>query len=936
MPSPSKMQVDDDDSTIPFNVDDAEPDQGIEVEELRIPLSAAPASGLLERATQEPFDCYRSVHANAAVRAICLLLLHMHARYQLPHLACAFLATMLYAVLRFFLLLPDNSAYSKATAPPRTLNTMYKRLGLWDRFDVKTLCPICWEFERFEDEQRDVDLLDELGLEDEDGIPEAPEDWQRYCPRCKESLYVEAPKSGVPRARRQAPYDLLSLQLAEFLGQPGFEDACESYLDQHASPNTFSSIQDGSVWQELQTPDSALFFPRSRAEALEQDELRLGILVSMDWFDPSTSSVSESHSVDFASLTSVSSAFSPAPANPTQNSFNASSAPSSTTFCASGRMESSLGRLIVLKAAESESPCSALSAITLPSARCPASQTTDTALVHARKGIPARDGELHKRRAARMHDLGRDQSKPSKRAMDRYFKRYGVRWSEFCRLRYFKPVMHSVIDPMHAILQGLTKTQWYYVWVLGGKQGIKVLREGTEAGTRRELDEIHEILARFEIPGWYARLPSQVGYPAGGSLTSDEWCCLAVLYGPAAIPPILLKASKELPPKKTQKKRSATQQQEPQAEDAQTPRVHPAAAQNYLKLATVVKIYLRREITEADLARASALYSSFFAEFVEIYGAANVTPTFHWITHMPEQIRRYGPVHGFWTFLFERLNKVLKGFQTNGHKGGVTEITFAREFKREMSLGRINNILAHQEKDLLARLVAIELQSRARDVARTGTLAAIATEAQDNVDAQIQDQAHRSCYISGAGKRRFLDRALLDQLLSWYQQMHGDLSIRHPGDSTAPRGSRFISNQAMFYPELLLEGQRIIAVDAEKQNKSQSLILLRFRPGVQWVGELREVFQHHQAGIAAALTFAVVSWLVPLQDAPEHAELYRGLPELEVDFWQHGRYQEENDLGPDSIILAQDICGMAARCEMTVNNMKIWITTGLSKSGISL
>ncbi|KZT51686.1 hypothetical protein CALCODRAFT_423135, partial [Calocera cornea HHB12733] len=67
---------------------------------------------------------------------------------------------------------------------------------------------------------------------------------------------------------------------------------------------------------------------------------------------------------------------------------------------------------------------------------------------------------------------------------------------------------------------------------------------------------------------------------------------------------------------------------------------------------------------------------------VQIYGPTSVTPTFHWLTHMPEQVRRYGPVHGFWAFLFERLNKLLKSFNTNNHQGGEMEVTFAREFKR--------------------------------------------------------------------------------------------------------------------------------------------------------------------------------------------------------------------------------------------------------------
>ncbi|KZO93028.1 hypothetical protein CALVIDRAFT_529810 [Calocera viscosa TUFC12733] len=788
-----------------FDLDDPEPDAGIPVDELGIPLSAAPTSGHLARATQEPLDSYLGVHANVAVRVICLLLLHMHARYQLPHLACAFLATALYEVLRFFWLLSPAAAYSKATAPPRTLNTIYKRLGLWDRFEVKTLCPVCWEFERFDDDQLDVDLIDELGLEDDVEQSGTGDDCQRYCPRCKESLI------------------------------PGFEeDACESYLDRLTSPGVFSGIQDGSVWKDLKDPDSAAFFPRSRADAAHQQELRLGILVSMDWFDPSTSSVSESHSVGplpvcianlppelrFRVSTYASSGFSRDRANPTQNSFNAFSGPSLMTSCACGRMGSSSRRPNVLEDAKCESPSSAWYATTPPYARCPASPTTDTPLARA----------LSAKSVAKACSATDEWQKEFRHAMDSCTS-VALQECTTWGVNSPKPASERRIDTS----RGLSKTQWYYVWVLGGKQGIKILREGTEAGR-----------------------PAREGSWTRSTTSSRDSRCRDVymLQSPpkialirSQIPPILLKASKEQLPKKRMKKRTAVvdapaeeeedlpaaeedAQQETQTEDRENTRVHPAAARNYLKLATVIKIYLRREITDDDLDRASTLYKDFFEEFVEIYGAANVTPTFHWLVHMAAQIQRYGPVHGFWTFLFERLNKDLKGFQTNGHKGGVTEITFAREFKRKMSLGRINTILANQHKDRLAQVIAVELTKRARDIARTGTLAALAAEAQDDADAQIQAGTPKSCFASGIGSRRFLDDALHDELLSWYQRLHPELAIRHAGDRTALSSSRFMRNQTTFHPELIREGQRICPAAADKGNKSESLVLLRFQPGV--------------------------------------------------------------------------------------------------------
>lgn len=75
------------------------------------------------------------------------------------------------------------------------------------------------------------------------------------------------------------------------------------------------------------------------------------------------------------------------------------------------------------------------------------------------------------------------------------------------------------------------KTQWYDCWINSG-----TLRKRTsKAKVARELDQIHAHLRTFEMPEWLARLPRQVGYPAGGSLGADEWKCMAMAYCPIVV-----------------------------------------------------------------------------------------------------------------------------------------------------------------------------------------------------------------------------------------------------------------------------------------------------------------------------------------------------------------------------------------------------------------
>lgn len=64
----------------------------------------------------------------------------------------------------------------------------------------------------------------------------------------------------------------------------------------------------------------------------------------------------------------------------------------------------------------------------------------------------------------------------------------------------------------------------------------------------------------------------------------------------------------------------------------------------------------------------------------------HIKPNIHYVTHIFDQIPDYGPVYGFWTYLFERLNNVLKGYSVNGRAGGELEVTFFREFHRQVKL----------------------------------------------------------------------------------------------------------------------------------------------------------------------------------------------------------------------------------------------------------
>lgn len=115
----------------------------------------------------------------------------------------------------------------------------------------------------------------------------------------------------------------------------------------------------------------------------------------------------------------------------------------------------------------------------------------------------------------------------------------------------------------------------------------------------------------------------------------------------------------------------------------------------------------------------------------------DVKPNFHWVIHIFDQICDYGPVYGFWSFTYERLNKLLKSYNTNNHGGGEIETTFMRAHIRD---SKIRDILRTATQD-----TEVGLQNAANLLLRTdgdnrGTVAGMAQE--------LDEAAQQGMYVS--------------------------------------------------------------------------------------------------------------------------------------------------------------------------------------------
>ncbi|OJT14070.1 hypothetical protein TRAPUB_9382, partial [Trametes pubescens] len=336
---------------------------------------------------------------------------------------------------------------------------------------------------------------------------------------------------------------------------------------------------------------------------------------------------------------------------------------------------------------------------------------------YLRGGCPPRSYEEHRQLALEWKSLeGKERSE--------HFKEHGSRWAEIMRLPYYDCIRMTVIDPMHNLLLGVVKTQWYSRWIKTG-----ALRPDTKAGTVRELSMMHEFLAEFKVPGWVGRLPMRVGELAGGSLTADEYRHLMVGPGCIILPLIwshhLPEMQKEhaIAMKKhqaiEQRYKSATEKYEAEltslcaqvdcAEAAQLPKLEkkiallkkqppippppppkPRMQQEeiplILKLATSLKLLLAPTTTAAERSRGATLLHDYLVGYKEVYGVEAMMPNHHFASHILEEIEEFGSIYEIWAFLAERLNKTLKATNLNNRHGGQQEVTMMRAYYRNLAV----------------------------------------------------------------------------------------------------------------------------------------------------------------------------------------------------------------------------------------------------------
>ncbi|KAF8887304.1 hypothetical protein BD779DRAFT_1470716 [Infundibulicybe gibba] len=588
-------------------------------------------------------------------------------------------------------------------------------------------------------------------------------------------------------------------------------------------------------------------------------------------------------------------------------------------------------------------------------------------------------GAFPPRTDAEQRRLGEEYRKlANKTAHINFVKVNATRYTQLSCLPYFNLVDQVIIDPMHNLFLGLVNTHFYNIWIQS-----KILCP------KHELLVLHKMLDDFVLPGTSGKLPKEIGIPAGGSLTADQWLLLSTVFSPIIIPQLwsacmphddddnrllINKRAKVIAKsliakkakaqgqaekariaeekkqekawiaeaKRAEKARIAEEKRADKAKIAEEKRIkkariatekkngkrkavtqdvddmplqipplppgsfpvdtpshattnplgpstseapplgaqpsgtggrdmqdgehdgdgdkdegefslHPDDPKNFLKLCSALKLLTQCSLTDQDINKAEALLRDYCNELMTLYGQDVIKPNHYYAMDVADCSRNFGPLHDFWSFLFERLNKILKSYKTNNH---------ANEFQRTCLAARITCSLKTSPPGSLQHDVATIMLKATNE--ERGTVAGLAALSHDLDNLDPDGKRYHASHETGSNRSSLIEVICTD--------VTGTLSHR--------------------------------------------------------CGELLEIFEYKHTKEGIGLWFGRMRWFKEWNGDRE--DIWNEYKSLDVRLWS----LEEYNTSIPPLIDLESIKGHLGRTVVTINEggIKVWATIALKKT----
>lgn len=144
-------------------------------------------------------------------------------------------------------------------------------------------------------------------------------------------------------------------------------------------------------------------------------------------------------------------------------------------------------------------------------------------------------------------------------------------------------------------------------------------------------------------PSWLTCLPTNLGEPSHGKLKADQWRILGTKYLPVSLVRLWHQSS---------------------GNDERSMQCNKLLSVT-LSLISAIVIACRRTISPADATLYLCHMKSYLDGLRDLIPDYQFRPNHHMALHLPEYLLWFGPVHGWWTFPFERLIGLLQRLPNN-------------------------------------------------------------------------------------------------------------------------------------------------------------------------------------------------------------------------------------------------------------------------------
>ena len=155
--------------------------------------------------------------------------------------------------------------------------------------------------------------------------------------------------------------------------------------------------------------------------------------------------------------------------------------------------------------------------------------------------------------------------------------------------------------------------------------------------------EIWSDLARISTPTWVTPIPLDLGSASHGKLKADQWRTLGITHLPLSL--IRLWGFRESRDPRSQKCKELLDVT--------------------ISLMSAV-ILASSRVTSPSIAAAYLTHMKSYMEGIKkLFPQYRFRPNHHMALHLHEYLCRFGPVHSWWTFPFERIIGMLQRIPTN-------------------------------------------------------------------------------------------------------------------------------------------------------------------------------------------------------------------------------------------------------------------------------